>query len=134
MKYVDTSAFLKFLVREQYSAAIVAAAAGSELWSSTLLAVEAHRAALRLGVPGDEVDVALARVHLVLPAATTFHLARSVGDSALRTLDAIHLATALEIGAEVECVLTYDQRLARAASTLGVAVDAPGMAAGWWHT
>lgn len=43
----------------------------------------------------------------------------------LRTLDAIHLATALRLGSDLDAVVTYDNRLAEAARTLGLPVAAP---------
>jgi uncharacterized protein len=134
VRYLDTSAFLKLLVLEEHSSAVAADTAGSDLWSSTLLAVEAHRAALRLGIPASDVDEVLDEVSLVLPAASTFHLAQSVGIPVLRTLDALHLATALEIGAEVEAVVTYDRRLATAVATAGMTVRSPGLPEGWWSS
>jgi predicted nucleic acid-binding protein len=133
MQYLDTSAFLKLLIREQHSDAMAAAVEGADLWASTLLAVEAHRGALRLGVPTDEVDGLLSEVTLVLPAASTFHTAQAVGGAELRTLDALHLASALEIGIELESLVTYDRRLARGASSLGIAVSSPGLPELWWE-
>ena len=86
--YLDTSAFLKLVVQEPSSDDVRAAVTNVELWSSTLLAVEAHRAALRLGIPPEEVDHALAAVTLVVPSETTFMTARSIGTADLRTLAA----------------------------------------------
>jgi predicted nucleic acid-binding protein len=43
----------------------------------------------------------------------------------LRSLDALHLATALEIGDELGGLVTYDERMSAAAETLGLAVLAP---------
>jgi hypothetical protein len=43
----------------------------------------------------------------------------------MRSLDALHLAAALEIGDELEGVVTYDQRLAAGAEALGISVVAP---------
>jgi hypothetical protein len=43
----------------------------------------------------------------------------------LRSLDALHLAAALEIGDELEAMVTYDHRLAQDAQTLGISVVAP---------
>jgi predicted nucleic acid-binding protein len=43
----------------------------------------------------------------------------------LRSLDALHLATALEVGDELDGLVTYDARMAAAAKTLGLAVLAP---------
>ena len=45
--------------------------------------------------------------------------------AALRSLDALHLATALEIGEELDAVVTYDARLAGAATSYGLPVLAP---------
>lgn len=49
--------------------------------------------------------------------------ARQAGDEGLRTLDAIHLASAVAVGAD--SVLTYDDRLAESAAAEGLAVLAP---------
>lgn len=123
--YLDTSAFLKLLVAEQHSAALRRALDGAELWSSTLLDVEAHRAARRLGVDGAAVTAALEAVSLVVPSEATFAAARSVGTDELRTLDALHLASAQELGADLGGVVTYDERLAAGCRAAGVPVVAP---------
>lgn len=132
MEYLDTSAMLKLLVVEAHSEAMAEAVQGSNLWSSTLLAVEAHRAGLRLGANREEIENLLREVSLVLPAASTFQVAQYVGTAELRTLDALHLATALEIGPELDCLLTYDKRLAAAADSMGLKVTAPGLVTDWW--
>lgn len=51
--------------------------------------------------------------------------AGTVGPPALRSLDAIHLATALSLGADLEVLITYDERLAEAAGAAGIAAEAP---------
>jgi len=43
----------------------------------------------------------------------------------VRSLDALHLATAIEIGEALDAVITYDARMAAAARSLGLAVAAP---------
>lgn len=43
----------------------------------------------------------------------------------LRSLDALHLATALEVRDELDGLVTYDARMAETATTLGVTVLAP---------
>ena len=123
---------MKLLVAEEHSTLLRAALAGKEIWSSSLLAVEAHRAALRLGVAYDEVDIRLAAVALVAPSETSYFSARTIGTSMLRTLDALHLASALELGADLDAVVTYDRRLAEAIDLEGVEVVAPGMIGRWW--
>ena len=45
--------------------------------------------------------------------------------SRLRTLDAIHLATALDLGRNLDVLVTYDRRMADAAEALGLPVVAP---------
>jgi predicted nucleic acid-binding protein len=45
--------------------------------------------------------------------------------SVLRSLDAIHLATAQLLGSELRSIVTYDARMAQAASGLGLSVAAP---------
>ena len=51
--------------------------------------------------------------------------ARRLPDPLLRSLDAVHLATALLIREDVETLLTYDDRLAAAAREHGLVVAAP---------
>lgn len=130
--YLDTSAFLKLVVEEEHSAALRAEVATRDPWSSLLLDTEAHRAARRLGLDAAAVEEALRSVTLVTPALTTYASARGVGPDSLRTLDALHLAAALELGADLQAVLTYDRRLAQGCAAHGVEVQAPGLPAGWW--
>jgi predicted nucleic acid-binding protein len=51
--------------------------------------------------------------------------AARLGPDTLRSLDALHLATALELGDDLAAVVTYDARMAAAATSLGLAVLAP---------
>lgn len=44
----------------------------------------------------------------------------------LRSLDAIHLACARQLGRDLRALVTYDRRMARAAVDLGMRVEAPG--------
>ncbi len=61
---------------------------------------------------------------LSLPAET-FERAVELEPLLLRSLDAIHLAAALELGDELDGIVTYDDRLSDAAELLGVAVLSP---------
>ena len=54
------------------------------------------------------------------------HAAASLEPPELRSLDAIHLATALSIGDRVGVVFCYDERLADAAESAGLSVARPG--------
>jgi predicted nucleic acid-binding protein len=124
--YLDSSAFLKLLVREPETAAMRAwFAEGRPCWSSHLLVTEATRAGERLGIPREAVEAALDTVSLVLPAETTFHRAAVLPPPTLRSLDAVHLATALELGEDLEGVVSYDGRLQEGARAAGLAVLAP---------
>jgi predicted nucleic acid-binding protein len=94
--------------------------------SSALLGVEAIRACERYGEEYAEdarsfiVDVAL----LPLDDAV-LEEAAAIGPTGLRSLDALHLATALSIKDEVGAFFTYDERLAEAAANHGLAVARP---------
>ena len=125
--YIDASAFLRLVLKERESAALAAFLQRERrhLAASAVLEVEAGRAA---GLVGSDA-LSLAAAHLgsvelieVTPAIRM--LARAVGPTSLRTLDAIHLATAIEIGARE--MLVYDQRLADAATAYGLSALSPG--------
>jgi len=126
MWYLDTSALLKLIVDESETEPMRAfAAAHDELWSSRLVVTESLRAGARLGLDAGHVLELLDRVSLVLPAAGTFHVAGLLAPIELRSLDALHLASAQELGADLEAILTYDERLAGAARRIGMAVLSP---------
>ena len=74
----------------------------------------------------------LAVVTLVVPSESTFEVARSIGPANLRTLDAVHLAAARELGNDLNGIVTYDTRLAAACESLTIEVVAPGLGARWW--
>ncbi len=128
--YVDTSALLKRVIVEAESPAVRRVlrdhhAAETLLTSSSLAWVEVWRSLRRAVVP----DV-FATAHAALAGIAEFPLdeavlrrARRVGPDELRSLDAIHLASAIAVGAE--SMLTYDDRLASAAQSAGLAVAAP---------
>jgi predicted nucleic acid-binding protein len=129
--YVDTSAFLKLVVREQHSEALQVWAAGhdGELFSSDLLTTEALRTARRHSTAAlGETRRRLDALTIVRLGADVFERAAELDPGILRTLDALHLAAALLVGDELEAIVTYDRRLADAAGLHGVQVLAPGAA------
>lgn len=133
--YVDSSALLKRSVVEVESDAVEEVFAqhvddDDALVSSSLARIEVSRA-LRSRLDGEDHDVindaiedALSGIAERPVAADVVSLARRIGPNVLRTLDAIHLATAILIDADV--MITYDDRLAAAARHNDVAVSAPG--------
>jgi predicted nucleic acid-binding protein len=126
MFYLDTSAFLKLFLQEDDAEAMRAwYAVGRDCWSSQLLATETHRAARRSGVDAADVDALLDRVSLIAPTPTTFRRAAMLEPSALRTLDAMHIASAMELVPDVEGVVAYDERVAQGAAAAGLATVAP---------
>jgi hypothetical protein len=62
---------------------------------------------------------------LAVPSST-FERAGELTPPALRSLGAIHLATALELGDDLDGLVTYDDKLAAAAVSYGITVIAPG--------
>jgi uncharacterized protein len=130
--YIDTSALLKLLVEEEHTDDVRVEVASADLWSSTILGVEAYRASMRLGVPVANVERVLASVTLTVPSETTFNTAKSVGQPELRTLDALHLASALELQDDLGAIMTFDRRLAAAGAAANVAIISPGLPHGWW--
>lgn len=94
--------------------------------SSALLAVEAIRACGRYG-RAYEVDARsfLEGVALLPLDSAVLDLAASLGPAQLRSLDALHLATALSARDELGVFFTYDQRLGAAAAERGLNVSQP---------
>lgn len=135
--YVDSSALIKRSVQETESEAVEAAfdryvADNAVMVSSSLARIEVSRA-LRNRLHGgsydeDEihqaVEGALSGVAERLITEDVVGLARRVGPPVLRTLDAIHLATAILL--DVDMVVAYDARLVDACRHNGLSVTMPG--------
>ena len=73
-------------------------------------------------------------VTFIVPSETAFVSARSVGVVELRALDALHLASAMELGDDLEAVITYDRRLAAGCAHHEIEVSSPGLASRWWES
>jgi predicted nucleic acid-binding protein len=126
--YVDTSAAAKVLLRERGSAAMRewAETHHDELCSSDILRVELQRA-VRLHAPQLMAQARSLLQAILLTAVSTDLCERAarIEPPLLRTLDAIHLSTALEFGDDLQGLVTYDERLAEAAEANGIAVISP---------
>ena len=126
--YADTSALLKLLVEEPESAALAehVAAWAPVFASSELTLTELARSASRAGVVASAVDLLLDRLELLALDAPLLRRAGRLPGAFLRSADAIHVVSALDLGAGH--FLTYDVRQGTAAAAAGLAVLAPGRA------
>jgi len=125
--YVDSSALVKLAVEEPESTALRRyLRRRSPLVSSALAKTEVARALLPLGDAATRAgqDV-LSRIELVRINDRVLNAAGHLLPAELRSLDAIHLATARQFGTDLARVVTYDARLAAAAEAMGLAVAAP---------
>lgn len=125
--YLDSSAIVKLAVREPESAALRRYLKNRRpLVSSALARTEVLRALLpageAAGVRGRDV---LARVDLIRLNDRVLNAAGTLLPVDMRSLDAIHLATAHALGADLGRLVTYDHRMTEAATELGLPVVAP---------
>jgi hypothetical protein len=94
--------------------------------SSALLTVEAVRACARYGpAAAEQARAGLSSIALLPVDEGVLWQAANLEPAGLRSLDALHLATALSLGSDLGVVLTYDERLADAARGLGLPVASP---------
>jgi uncharacterized protein len=128
--YVDTSALLKRVIVEAESPGLRALlderhAAGDLLTASSVAWLEVWRSLRRAAVANVEAIAAAALSGVVeFPLDDTIlRRAWRAGADELRSLGAIHLASAIAVGADA--MLTYDKRLGAAAAGVGLAVWAP---------
>jgi len=127
--YLDSSALVKVVAREAETPALLSLLeARPEVASSALAQVEVLRAVRRAGGRKRDLDRArevLSRVVLIAVDDSILEAAATLDPAALRSLDAIHLATALELRPESQAIVSYDDRLNAAAEAIGIPVLAP---------
>lgn len=126
--YLETSAAAKLLLDEEESVALAdhldrLADAGIPVVSSLLLETELRRVAVRTGSAQADVSAVLKRIDLHEPDRALYHEAGILPGRHLRTLDALHVAAALR--AQSEDFVTYDERQAEAAASVGLAITSP---------
>ncbi|MFB9776297.1 type II toxin-antitoxin system VapC family toxin [Brevibacterium otitidis] len=124
--YVDTSALAALLKPEPESESLERwlDETSATLVSSDLLETELRRVAVRDGLSQTDVTALLDGVALAALDRAVFRNAGFLPMELLRTLDALHLETAIRLDADA--ILTYDRRLAQAAESAGLTVIAPG--------
>lgn len=129
MIYLDTSAAAKLILLGAESsplAVFLAERLAAPLVSSALLHPELVRAVSRRQPQFVPRAIALAQRLMTVPlAAEIVAAAATIGGPQLHTLDALHLATATTIASELDAFVTYDKRLADAATEIGLPVAAP---------
>ena len=128
--YLDSSALVKLVLPEAETEALLAALKDwPDRVASELARVEVIRASRRASddpaVHQRAADV-LAGVHLLQLDSEILHRASELSPALLRSLDAIHLASAVSIRSDVEAFAVYNGALADAARRHGFQVIAPG--------
>ncbi len=128
--YLDSSALVKLVQREAESDTLrrfLRRHRTDQLVTSALARVEVVRALLAGGPAAlAQARRQLSRVDQVLLSTELLDSAATLAPNVqLRSLDAIHLASAQLVGRELVAVVTYDRRMADAARDLGLAVETP---------
>jgi predicted nucleic acid-binding protein len=135
--YLDTSAILKLLRREPETEALLDhldAHADQDLVTSALATVETSRALVAVGqielakraVPSsDRVEIGDGVIPAIAVNAEVLDRARFLPPPVLRSLDAIHVATACLASAGLDHLVTYDKRMLVAAEAAGIPSVSP---------
>lgn len=127
--YLDTSALAKLVVAESETSALRSWIAEQDrtLVSCDLARTELTRAVRRVAPERMiEAQAVLDGLTLLTVPASVFASAGRLDPVELRSLDAVHLAAALELGDDLEALVAYDERLQQAARLNGIHVVAPG--------
>jgi hypothetical protein len=126
--YVDASAAAKLLTKEPGEPALRsylddAARTPESIVSCSLLVTELRRTANRERIAQSSVSALLDRITIVDLIRSTFHEAGLLTGDRLRSLDALHIAAAIRVNADV--FVSYDQRQVEAAELAGLRVASP---------
>lgn len=127
--YADTSAVIKLLVEETHSTAFATFYDGhgdAEWVSSALLRIELVRAVARVKpvLLPDARDLLTAFSYIAIDDDIV-DAAMDEPDRMLRSLDAVHLATARLFAPELDALVSYDDRLIKAATDAGLSAISP---------
>jgi uncharacterized protein len=127
--YLDSSAIVKLVLPEPETRALTARLSDDpEVISSALAKVEILRALGRIKATRAawrQAERVLARIALVRIDDAVLDVAASLDPADLRSLDAVHLATALIVGQGLGGLVTYDSKLGDAAERAGIPVLVP---------
>jgi predicted nucleic acid-binding protein len=124
--YIDSSAILKFIIKEAESEAVVSISRARFI-TSELSRVEVTRAILRYEPSALKVaENILDNFNYVKIDSQTLVQAERLPERInLRALDAIHIAVASKMALKINSILTYDKQMAKAAKALGFEVLSP---------
>lgn len=128
--YLDSSAIVKLVVRETETDQLIGYLADAQLIVSEIAYVEVPRAArLKTGLAETlrHAEAVLERFYAVALDDELKAAAARLGPPRLRTLDAIHLVSALRLQHGIEAIVAYDRRLKEAAEDAGFRVASPGV-------
>jgi predicted nucleic acid-binding protein len=120
--YLDSCALVKLISPAPETAALeryLRGHAEQRHVASALVRTEVRRALRRIGAPVRLLNTGDRLLAAVISIAITDQLLDAAGrlaDPGLRSLDAIHLATAQSLGAGLTALVTYDRRLLAAAA------------------
>jgi predicted nucleic acid-binding protein len=127
--YLDTSALAKLVIRERETGPLRRwlgrrpdPVATSDLARTELLRATRRAAPDRM----PQARAVLASVDLIRVSTEICESAAMIEPKALRSLDAVHLASALALGDDLDVVVCYDQRLIDASVALGLRTASPG--------
>ena len=127
LAYLDASALLKLVVEEPQSAALrVALGSWPRRASSRIVVVEVVRAARRRALSAERLALRLLANIALLEDDNRLLASAALSEPAdLRTLDAIHLASALRLRRNLAAFVSYDERQLAAAAAAGLPVASP---------
>ncbi len=136
--YLDSSAIVKLILEEPESPTLRRMSRGATRISSEISLAEVPRAVARSAARqphGDRrrltaaAEGTVVRLALIELTRSVLADAGTIGPPRLRTLDAVHVASARSLGDGLDSFVSYDRRQLDAASDAGLAVVSPGAAA-----
>lgn len=128
MIYLDASALVTLVVQRRFAEdlrSFLAVHADAKTCTSTIGFVETVRTCGRIGAYPN-LMAALSRDHTEIRLTERVRDAASAVPGMVRSLDAIHVASAELLGSELTALTTYDFRMAQAARAVGLPVAMPG--------
>lgn len=126
--YVETSALTPLIKKEDMSLVMREYLSdltedGHLLLTGRLTETELRRTVHRYGAPQSHATIVLEALIIEEQTPAHFKLAGTIGGSSLRSLDALHVATA--VTSSCAAMITLDARVGEASNAVGIAVLDP---------